>query len=45
MSYAAKEIQRLGGRAVHKHGMVADNDRILVGLSGGKDSLTMLNFL
>lgn len=30
---------------MHQHGMVAGNDRILVGLSGGKDSLAMLNFL
>lgn len=30
---------------MHHYGMVADKDRILVGLSGGKDSLAMLNFL
>jgi tRNA 2-thiocytidine biosynthesis protein TtcA len=30
------------GKALHHYGMIEDKDRILVGVSGGKDSLTML---
>lgn len=32
----------LAGKAVHRYGMVANGDRVLVGLSGGKDSLALL---
>ncbi len=31
--------------ALHRYDMIADGDRILVGLSGGKDSLTLLRIL
>ncbi|MEG1086607.1 MAG: ATP-binding protein [Cetobacterium sp.] len=33
------------GRAMHKYNMVQDGDRVAVGVSGGKDSLTVLNAL
>ena len=37
-----KNLNRTLGRAVHLYGMISDGDRIMVGLSGGKDSLTLL---
>jgi tRNA 2-thiocytidine biosynthesis protein TtcA len=40
-----KEIRSLMGKAIHRYGLIEDGDRILVGVSGGKDSLTMLDLL
>jgi tRNA 2-thiocytidine biosynthesis protein TtcA len=45
MAYLEREIRRLAGKAIHHYRLIEDGDRILVALSGGKDSLVMLNIL
>ena len=40
-----KKLCRLAGEAVCRYGMIGENDRILVGLSGGKDSFILLETL
>ena len=42
MSFAAKEIKRLMGKAIHSHQMIRDGDHVMVAVSGGKDSLALL---
>ncbi len=42
MSYAAKEMKRLMGKAVSDYEMIRGGDRILVAVSGGMDSMSML---
>lgn len=37
-----RAVNRSVGKALHHYDMIADGDRIAVGLSGGKDSLTLL---
>lgn len=41
-SYTYKALNRLVGKAIHHYDLIRDGDRIAVGLSGGKDSLTLL---
>lgn len=44
-SYTYRVLKRAIGRALHRYDMLSQGDRIAVGLSGGKDSLTLLWFL
>jgi len=37
-----RALRRAVGQAIHGYDMIADGDRIAVGLSGGKDSLTLM---
>lgn len=41
----AKKLRRLTGSAIADYNMIQANDRIMVCLSGGKDSYTLLNVL
>ncbi len=48
MNYAAhppKSLTRLVGRAIADYSMIRAGDRVLLGLSGGKDSLSLLMIL
>jgi tRNA 2-thiocytidine biosynthesis protein TtcA len=45
MAYIEREIRRQVGKAIHRYRLIEDGDRILVALSGGKDSMVMLNVL
>jgi len=45
MAYWEKEIRSLFGKAIHRYDLIREGDRILVAVSGGKDSLTLLHLL
>jgi tRNA 2-thiocytidine biosynthesis protein TtcA len=40
-----KTLNRAVGKALHRYHMISDNDRIVVGVSGGADSLTLMQVL
>ena len=42
MGFVNKEMRRLVGKAVSRHHMIQDGDHVMVAVSGGKDSLTLL---
>ena len=44
-SYTYKALNRVLGKALHSYDMISHGDRIVVGISGGKDSLTLMWFL
>jgi len=41
-SYTYKALNRLIGKSIHRYEMIANHDRVAVGVSGGEDSLTLL---
>lgn len=45
LSYARQRFNKLAGKGTHQHRMLHEGDRILVGVSGGKDSLSLVTFL
>ena len=42
MSYTAQEMKRLMGKAINTFNMVEDGDKVLVAVSGGQDSISLL---
>jgi len=42
MPFAEKKVRRLLGRAINRYGLIDPEDRILVALSGGADSTSLL---
>ena len=44
-SNTEKTLLRKAGKAIHDYGMIHRGDRIAVGVSGGKDSMVLLEIL
>jgi tRNA 2-thiocytidine biosynthesis protein TtcA len=45
LNHTYRSLNRVIGKAIHRYDLISDGDRILVGLSGGKDSLTLIHML
>ena len=45
MGYLEKEVNRLVGQAIHRYSLLDQDDRIMVAVSGGADSMLCLWFL
>ncbi len=45
MGMIQKKVNRAVGKAIHDYNMIMDQENLLVGISGGKDSLALLNIL
>ena len=45
MENSFKKLCRIAGETVVKYRLIEDGDRILVGVSGGKDSIVLLHLL
>jgi tRNA 2-thiocytidine biosynthesis protein TtcA len=45
IDHTYKELNKAVGKALHRYNMISEGDRIVVGLSGGKDSLTLMHML
>ena len=45
LSRVTRKLRSLVGRAIQAYSMIGEGDRVLVGVSGGKDSLTLLHIL
>lgn len=41
--YRIKSLRRIVGKAINRHGMIGEGERVLVALSGGVDSLVLLD--
>jgi tRNA 2-thiocytidine biosynthesis protein TtcA len=41
-NYVAREMRRLMGKAIHSRQMIEEGDHVLVAVSGGKDSVSLL---
>ena len=41
-NYTAREMKRLMGKAIHTREMIQEGDHVMVAVSGGKDSMSLL---